>query len=118
MRGSSGVTISFDLREGVAIGTAVAEVQRVADRSCPSITTSFAGTAQAFQSSQAGLLALLILAVLVIYMVLGILYESFIHRSRFSRRYLRRVRRATDAPDLPVELSVYAFVASSCWWGS
>src|SRR5207244_7912313 len=44
-----------------------------------SITTSFAGTAQAFQSSQAGLLFLLILAVLVIYMVLGILYESFIH---------------------------------------
>jgi hydrophobic/amphiphilic exporter-1 (mainly G- bacteria), HAE1 family len=74
------VTISFDLREGVAIGTAVAEVQRVARQLLPaSITTSFAGTAQAFQSSQTGLLALLILAVLVIYMVLGILYESFIH---------------------------------------
>src|SRR5947199_2846817 len=74
------VTISFDLREGVAIGTAVAQVQRVARQLLPaSITTSFAGTAQAFQSSQAGLLFLLILAVLVIYMVLGILYESFIH---------------------------------------
>jgi len=74
------VTISFDLRDGVAIGTAVAEVQRVARQLLPaSITTSFAGTAQAFQSSQAGLLFLLILAVLVIYMVLGILYESFIH---------------------------------------
>ena len=74
------VTISFDLRDGVAIGTAVAQVQRVARQLLPaSITTSFAGTAQAFQSSQAGLLFLLILAVLVIYMVLGILYESFIH---------------------------------------
>jgi len=74
------VTISFDLRDGVAIGTAVAQVQRVAGQLLPaSITTSFAGTAQAFQSSQAGLLFLLILAVLVIYMVLGILYESFIH---------------------------------------
>src|SRR6266849_4207035 len=74
------VTISFDLREGVAIGTAVAQVQRVARQLLPaSITTSFAGTAQAFQSSQAGLLFLLTLAVLVIYMVLGILYESFIH---------------------------------------
>jgi HAE1 family hydrophobic/amphiphilic exporter-1 len=74
------VTISFDLRDGVAIGTAVAQVQRIARQVLPaSITTSFAGTAQAFQSSQAGLLALLILAVLVIYMVLGILYESFIH---------------------------------------
>src|SRR3989475_3563410 len=74
------VTISFDLKQGVAIGTGVAQVQRVAQRMLPaSITTNFAGTAQAFQSSQTGLLFLLILAVLVIYMVLGILYESFIH---------------------------------------
>ncbi|HKW51257.1 MAG TPA: efflux RND transporter permease subunit, partial [Candidatus Eisenbacteria bacterium] len=43
------------------------------------ITGSFSGTAQAFQSSQKGLLLLLLLAVLVIYLVLGILYESFIH---------------------------------------
>jgi HAE1 family hydrophobic/amphiphilic exporter-1 len=74
------VTISFDLREGVAIGTAVGQVQRIARQTLPAtITTSFSGTAQAFQSSQAGLLALLIVAVFVIYMVLGILYESFIH---------------------------------------
>jgi HAE1 family hydrophobic/amphiphilic exporter-1 len=45
----------------------------------PSITTSFQGAAQAFQSSTQGLFLLLILAVLVIYIVLGILYESFIH---------------------------------------
>jgi HAE1 family hydrophobic/amphiphilic exporter-1 len=74
------VTISFDLREGVAIGTAVNQVQRVAQQILPAtISTNFSGTAQAFQSSQAGLLALLIVAVFVIYMVLGILYESFIH---------------------------------------
>jgi HAE1 family hydrophobic/amphiphilic exporter-1 len=74
------VTISFDLREGVAIGTAVTQVQRVAQQILPAtISTSFSGTAQAFQASQAGLLALLIVAVFVIYMVLGILYESFIH---------------------------------------
>ena len=74
------VTISFDLREGVAIGTAVNQVQRVAQQLLPAtISTNFSGTAQAFQSSQAGLLALLIVAVFVIYMVLGILYESFIH---------------------------------------
>src|SRR2546427_11945462 len=65
---------SFDLRQGVSIGTAVAEVQRIARHTLPSsITTTFSGTAQAFQSSQAGLLLLLILAVFVIYMVLGIL---------------------------------------------
>ena len=43
------------------------------------ITTSFQGTAQAFQSSMQGLGLLLIMAILVIYIVLGILYESFIH---------------------------------------
>jgi len=74
------VTISFNLRPGVAIGDAVNAVQREASQVLPSIiSTSFSGTAQAFQSSQQGLLALLGLALLVIYMVLGILYESFIH---------------------------------------
>jgi multidrug efflux pump subunit AcrB len=43
------------------------------------VTTAFAGTAQAFQDAQKGLLMLLLLAILVIYLVLGILYESFIH---------------------------------------
>jgi HAE1 family hydrophobic/amphiphilic exporter-1 len=45
----------------------------------PTVTTSFQGTAQAFQSSQKGLGILLLVAILVIYTVLGILYESFIH---------------------------------------
>jgi HAE1 family hydrophobic/amphiphilic exporter-1 len=43
------------------------------------ISTSFQGTAQAFQSSVTGLGMLLAMAILVIYIVLGILYESFIH---------------------------------------
>ena len=74
------VTISFDLQPGVSIGEAVDQVDRVARHTLPStITTSFSGTAQAFQASQQGLLALLLVAVLVIYLVLGILYESFIH---------------------------------------
>ncbi|HEX7077082.1 MAG TPA: efflux RND transporter permease subunit [Candidatus Eisenbacteria bacterium] len=74
------VTISFDLKPDVSIGEAVDEVSRVARQTLPStMTTSFAGTAQAFQSSQQGLLSLLLVAVLVIYLVLGILYESFIH---------------------------------------
>jgi HAE1 family hydrophobic/amphiphilic exporter-1 len=74
------VTISFDARPGVSLGEAVDAVQRVARQTLPSsITTNFAGTAQAFQSSQAGLLFLLVLALLVIYLVLGVLYESFIH---------------------------------------
>jgi HAE1 family hydrophobic/amphiphilic exporter-1 len=74
------VTISFDARPGISLGEAVDAVQKVARQTLPSsISTNFAGTAQAFQSSQAGLLFLLVLAVLVIYLVLGVLYESFIH---------------------------------------
>jgi hydrophobic/amphiphilic exporter-1 (mainly G- bacteria), HAE1 family len=74
------VTISFNLRPGVSLSEAVDSVQKTARQTLPSnIVTNFSGTAQAFQSSQAGLLALLILAILVIYMILGILYESFIH---------------------------------------
>jgi hydrophobic/amphiphilic exporter-1 (mainly G- bacteria), HAE1 family len=74
------VTISFNLKPGVALGDAVASVQRLAREVLPAtISTSFQGTAQAFQSSMKGLGLLLWLAVLVIYLVLGILYESFIH---------------------------------------
>ena len=106
------VTISFDLRDGVAIGTAVAAVQRVARQLLPaSITTSFAGTAQAFQSSQAGLLFLLILAVLVIYMVLGILYESFIHPlTILSALPFAGFGALLTLLLFRMELSVYAFV--------
>jgi Cation/multidrug efflux pump len=74
------VTISFNTRPGVALGTATAAVEAAAAEVVPGrVTTSFSGTAQAFQASQKGLLALLVLAIFVIYMVLGILYESFIH---------------------------------------
>ena len=74
------VTIAFNTRPDVALGEATAAVEAAAAITIPStITTSFSGTAQAFQASQQGLLALLILAIFVIYMVLGILYESFIH---------------------------------------
>jgi hydrophobic/amphiphilic exporter-1 (mainly G- bacteria), HAE1 family len=77
---SPAVTISFNLREGAALGQAVDRVERTAREALPqTVTGTFAGTAQAFQASQQGLLWLLLLAVLVIYLVLGILYESFIH---------------------------------------
>ena len=49
-------------------------------RRCPStITTTFQGTAQAFQDSLQGLGLILLMAIVVIYIVLGILYESFTH---------------------------------------
>jgi hydrophobic/amphiphilic exporter-1 (mainly G- bacteria), HAE1 family len=74
------VTLSFNLAPDASLGEAVTAVQRLANQTLPStISTGFAGTAQAFQASQQGLSFLLLLAVLVIYIVLGILYESFIH---------------------------------------
>ncbi|HTX53790.1 MAG TPA: efflux RND transporter permease subunit [Candidatus Baltobacteraceae bacterium] len=74
------VTISFDLKPGVALGDAVAQIQRIGRAIIPAtMSASFQGSAQAFQSSLEGMGLLLVLAVLVIYIVLGILYESFIH---------------------------------------
>jgi HAE1 family hydrophobic/amphiphilic exporter-1 len=75
-----GVTLSFNTTPGVSLGDAVDRVQELADRILPSsITTSFQGTAQAFQQSTKNLPMLLLLAIAVVYIVLGILYESFIH---------------------------------------
>jgi HAE1 family hydrophobic/amphiphilic exporter-1 len=73
-------TISFNLKPGISVGTVLPDIQKLADETLPSsVTSSFQGTAQAFQSSQQNSLTLLLLAIAVIYIVLGILYESFIH---------------------------------------
>jgi HAE1 family hydrophobic/amphiphilic exporter-1 len=74
------VTVSFNLRPGAPLGGAVSAVDQMARDTLPDkISTTFQGTARAFQSSLTGLGLLLVLAILVIYIVLGILYESFIH---------------------------------------
>jgi hydrophobic/amphiphilic exporter-1 (mainly G- bacteria), HAE1 family len=74
------VTLSFNLKPGVALGDAVARVQEAARTTLPAtVVGSFQGTAQAFQDSMRGLGWVLVLAIFVIYVVLGILYESFIH---------------------------------------
>jgi HAE1 family hydrophobic/amphiphilic exporter-1 len=74
------VTVSFDMKPGVSLSTAVDAVTKTAREVLPpTVTTSFQGTAQAFQKSMQGLGLLLFGAMLVIYIVLGILYESFIH---------------------------------------
>jgi len=74
------VTISFNLPPNGSLGDAVTQVNRIAAQTLPaSITTGFAGTAQAFQASQQGLGVLVLITIFVIYVILGILYESFIH---------------------------------------
>ena len=75
------VTISFNLKPGVALGDAVAEVKKMEQelRLPATLSTSFQGTVQAFQRSLQGLGLLILAAVLLIYLILGILYESFLH---------------------------------------
>ncbi len=79
--GRVAATISFNLPQGVALGTADREIAKtMSNLDVPlTITGNFAGTAAAFKSSL-GTEPLLILAALAtVYIVLGILYESTIH---------------------------------------
>jgi HAE1 family hydrophobic/amphiphilic exporter-1 len=75
------VTFSFDLRPGVALSQAIRELEvAMRDLQVPAtLSGTFSGTAQAYQSSLQGMGILLLLSIVVIYLVLGILYESFIH---------------------------------------
>jgi HAE1 family hydrophobic/amphiphilic exporter-1 len=74
------VTVSFNMRPGIALSQAVDAVSRLARQTLPAtISYSFQGTAQAFESSTRGLNMLLLMSILVIYIILGVLYESFIH---------------------------------------
>ncbi|MFL5515838.1 MAG: efflux RND transporter permease subunit, partial [Gemmatimonadales bacterium] len=70
-----------------------------------------AGTAEAFQEAQSGLLALLVLAILVIYLVLGVLYESFVHPLTILTGLPFAGFGALLALEIfQLDLSVYAFV--------
>jgi HAE1 family hydrophobic/amphiphilic exporter-1 len=75
------VTISFNLKPGVALSQAIEQVQGVVAelRAPETLIGSFQGAAQAYQSSLAGMGLLLLVSVFVIYLILGILYESYIH---------------------------------------
>ena len=75
------VTISFNLAPSVALGDAVRAINEVQlNAGMPTtVTGSFTGTAQAFQSSLANEPMLIAAAVAAVYIVLGILYESYIH---------------------------------------
>jgi HAE1 family hydrophobic/amphiphilic exporter-1 len=75
------VTVSFNLAGGAALGDAVKAIQQVEiDLGSPAtLTGSFQGTAQAFQTSLASQPYLIAAALLVVYLILGVLYESFIH---------------------------------------
>jgi hydrophobic/amphiphilic exporter-1 (mainly G- bacteria), HAE1 family len=106
------VTFSFNLREGVALGDAVETINSLAREHLPgTISTTFQGTAQEFQSSIKSLWVLLALAVFVVYLVLGILYESFIHPLTILSGLPSAGLGALIALYmLQMDLSIYAFV--------
>ena len=75
------VTLTFNLRPGVALGQAVDAISEAAlEIQMPSsIIPTFQGNAQAFQNSLSSEPILIAAALIVVYIILGMLYESFIH---------------------------------------
>jgi multidrug efflux pump len=76
-----GITLSFNLVPGVALGDAVSAITAAQHemRMPAGIRANFSGTAQAFQSSLANEPLLILAALIAVYIVLGMLYESYIH---------------------------------------
>ncbi|MGA9091766.1 MAG: multidrug efflux RND transporter permease subunit [Bradyrhizobium sp.] len=75
------ITISFNLAQNAALGQATGAVQKaMAELGTPAtLSSSFQGTAQAFQQSLGTVPLLILAALVVVYLILGILYESYIH---------------------------------------
>ena len=73
--------ISFDTAAGESLGGAVQAIKKAeAQIGVPaSLTTTFLGSANAFQSSLSNELWLILAAIVTVYIVLGVLYESFVH---------------------------------------
>jgi multidrug efflux pump subunit AcrB len=75
------VTISFNLRPGVALGQAVDSIKgAMQEMGAPAtLVGTFQGTAQAFQDSLVTIPYLILAALVAVYIILGMLYESFVH---------------------------------------
>ncbi|WP_031496800.1 multidrug efflux RND transporter permease subunit, partial [Bryobacter aggregatus] len=75
------VTLSFNLRPGVALGDAVEATTQASTRIGlpPTIQTQFAGAAQAYQDSLATEPYLIAAALITVYLILAMLYESCFH---------------------------------------
>ena len=106
------VTLSFNVRQGVALGEALADLQGVVDATLPAgVQASFQGNARQFQDAQASMGWLLLLAIVVIYIVLGILYESYIHPlTILTALPFAGFGALVTLLLFNVELSIYAFV--------
>jgi multidrug efflux pump len=74
-------TFSFNLPEGVSLGTAINVIGNTMQTLHVPISVhgSFAGTAQIFQQSLSSEPVLIAAAIVAVYIVLGVLYESYMH---------------------------------------
>jgi hydrophobe/amphiphile efflux-1 (HAE1) family protein len=75
------VTLSFNLRPGSSLGSAIDAMQRAEKEIAlpETVMTSFSGSAAEFRTSLKSEPFLILAALVVIYIVLGVLYESYIH---------------------------------------
>ena len=105
-------TISFNLLPGYSIGPATEQIRKLAEKVLPtSISGSFEGAAQAFETSFAKLGFLLFVTIVVIYIVLGILYESYLHPiTILSALPLAGFGALVALRIFSMELDLYAFV--------
>ncbi|NCW90033.1 MAG: multidrug transporter subunit MdtC, partial [Rhodocyclales bacterium] len=74
-------TISFNLPDGVSLGSAVDAVREgEAEIGLPTgVRSHLQGAANAFESSLSSTVLLILAAIVTMYIVLGVLYESYIH---------------------------------------
>ena len=74
------VMLSFNLKQGVAIGDATDFITKTAAEIVPpTVRASFQGEALTFSTTVRDLTILMLLAVFVMYVILAILYESYLH---------------------------------------
>jgi HAE1 family hydrophobic/amphiphilic exporter-1 len=74
------MTISFNLKPGVAIGDATDFITKAAAEIVPpTLRASLQGEALTFRDTVRDLTLLMVLAVFVMYVILAILYESYLH---------------------------------------
>ena len=72
------VMLSFNLAPGVSVGDAVTAIEDLAREALPdTVSSSFTGSAKAFQEAFRSLPVLLLITIIVIYMILAILYEHY-----------------------------------------
>jgi HAE1 family hydrophobic/amphiphilic exporter-1 len=74
------VILSFNLAPGVSVGDAITVINEAAADIVPAgVSTSFTGSAKAFQEAFRSLPILLMITIVLIYMILAILYEHYGH---------------------------------------